>query len=83
MSTTQSAGGEPQHQDVRDLERRLQMLEHRVRTLTVALDAASRMRIRTPLRVDEGSRLAGGKRVRRILTEGGLVDGYPESPSPT
>jgi hypothetical protein len=80
MTTTQSASGESQHQDVQDLERRLRTLEHQVRTLTVALDAASRLRIRTPLRVHEGIRIAGGKRVRRILAEGGLVDGYPEVP---
>jgi hypothetical protein len=80
MTTTQSATGEPDRQDVQDLERRLRALEHQVRTLTVALDAASRLRIRTPLRMDEEIRIAGGKRVRRILAEGGLIDGYPEVP---
>lgn len=80
MTTTQSATGEPDRQDVQDLERRLRALEHQVRTLTVALDAASRLRIRTPLRLDEDIRIAGGKRVRRILAEGGLIDGYPEVP---
>ena len=80
MTTTQSASGEPQHEDVPDVERRLRTLEHRMRTLTVALDAASRLRIRTPLRVDDGIRIAGGKKVRRILAAGGLVDGYPEVP---
>ena len=80
MTTTQSASGNPQHEDVPDVERRLRTLEHRVRTLTVALDAASRLRIRTPLRVDDAIRIAGGKKVRRILAEGGLVDGYPEVP---
>ena len=80
MTTTQSASGEPQHEDVPDVEQRFRALEHRVRILTVALDAASRLRVRTPLRVDDGIRITGGKKVRRILAEGGLVDGYPEVP---
>jgi hypothetical protein len=80
MTTTQSTSGEPQHEDVQELQGRLRALEHQVRTLTVALDAASRLRISTSLRVDEDLRIAGGKTVRRILADSGLIDGYPEVP---
>jgi len=77
MTTMQSASHEPE-QDLQDLESRLRRLEQRVQTLTVAVDAASRLRIRTPLRLDHDLRIAGGKRVRRILERGLLINGYPE-----
>jgi hypothetical protein len=80
MTTTQSTSGDPQHQDIQGLERRLLAVEQQVQTLAVALDAASRLRIRTPLRLQEDIRIAGGKRVRRILEQGGLIHGYPEVP---
>jgi hypothetical protein len=80
MTTTQSTSGDPQQQDIQDLERRLLAVEQQVQTLAVALDAASRLRIRTPLRLQEDIRIAGGKRVRRILEQGGLIHGYPEVP---
>jgi hypothetical protein len=62
-----------------DLEARLTALERDVRTLTAAIDAASRMRI-SSLRLYPNLRVAGGKKVRRILERGGLVEGYPEQP---
>ena len=64
-------------QHLHDLEARLQALERHVLTLTAALDAASRLRI-SSLRIRPDLRIAGGKRVRRILERGGLVEGYPE-----
>lgn len=81
MTTMQSMSGEPEQQDDQDLEWRLRMLEHQVQTLTVAIDAASRLRITTPLRMNHDIRITGGKRVRRILEKGGLINGYPEVPS--
>ena len=80
MTTMQSTSGESEQQDVQDLEWRLRTLEHQVQTLTVAIDAASRLRIRTPLRMNHDIRITGGKRVRRILEKGGLISGYPEVP---
>ena len=80
MTTMQTTSGESEQQDVQDLEWRLRTLEHQVQTLTVAIDAASRLRIRTPLRMNHDIRIAGGKRVRRILEKGGLINGYPEVP---
>jgi len=80
MTTMQSATGEPEQQDLQDLEWRLRRLEDQVQTLTVAVDAASRLRIRTPLAVNHDIRIAGGKRVRRILEKGLLINGYPEVP---
>ena len=80
MTTMQSTDGDHEQQDVQDLEERLRTLEHQVLILTVAIDAASRLRIRTALHLDHDIRIAGGKRVRRILETGGLVDGYPELP---
>ena len=76
MSTTQSI---TQDQKLLDLETRLQELERAVVTLTAALDAASRLRI-SSVRLDPDLRVAGGKRVRRILEKGGLVEGYLEVP---
>jgi hypothetical protein len=76
VSTTQSI---TQDQKLLDLETRLQELERAVVTLTAALDAASRLRI-SSVRLDPDLRVAGGKRVRRILEKGGLVEGYLEVP---
>jgi hypothetical protein len=76
VSTTQSI---TQDQKLLDLETRLQELERAVVTLTAALDAASRLRI-SSVRLDPDLRVAGGKRVRRILERGGLVEGYLEVP---
>ena len=79
MTTMQSTNGEPEQHDLQDLESRLRRLEHQVQTLTVAIDAASRLRIRTPFRMNEDIRIAGGKRVRSILEKGGVINGYPEA----
>jgi hypothetical protein len=76
VSVTQPASP---NQQLLDLQARLQAVERDVMTLTAALDAASRLRI-SSLRIDPGMRIAGGKRVRRILERGGLVEGYPEVP---
>lgn len=76
MSMTQPThDGEPPG----DVEARIAALEAQIRTLTAAVDASSRLRI-SSLRVSDGVRIAGGKKVRRILEQGGLVDGYPEVP---
>ena len=83
MTTMQSTSREPEQQDVQDLERRLRALEQQVQTLTVAIDAASRLQIRTPLRMNHDIRITGGKRVRRILEKGRLINGYPEVPGTT
>ena len=64
-----------------DLEARVRRLESQVTTLTAAVDAASRLRIST-LRINPDIRIAGGKKVRRILERGGLVRGYPETSGP-
>ena len=80
VTTMQSTSGAPEQPEVQDLEERLRMLEHQVLTLTVAVDAVSRLRIRTPLRMNHDIRIAGGKTVRRILEKGGLINGYPEVP---
>jgi hypothetical protein len=61
---------------VRELEARVTELEHRVVTLAAAVDAASRMRVATPFRVNEDIRIAGGRLVRRILEKGSLVADY-------
>jgi hypothetical protein len=61
---------------VRDLEARVAELEQRVVTLAAAVDAASRMRVATPFRVNEDIRIAGGRLVRRILEKGSLVADY-------
>ena len=59
-----------------DLEARVAHLEQQVVALAAAVDAASRMRISTPLRINHDIRIAGGKAVRRILEKSGLVSGY-------
>ena len=78
MSTKQPASDD--HQPV-DIEARLSALERNVTTLAAAVDAASRLRI-SSLRIDPNFRIAGGKKVRRILEKGGLVQGYPEMSNP-
>ena len=83
MSTMHSADGErqqAQHDLASGLEARVSALENDVRTLAAAVDAASRLRISTPLRINPDITIAGGKRIRRILERGGLVRGYPETP---
>jgi hypothetical protein len=67
--------GEERTQSRSDLEARVSALEHQVMTLTAAVDAASRLRISTPLRINHDIRIAGGKAVRRILDKGGLIRG--------
>ena len=49
-------------------------------TLSVAVDAASRLRL-SPVVLHPDVRIAGGRAVRRVLERGGLVLGYPELPS--
>lgn len=78
VSTGQPASDDPQP---RDIEARLTALERHVTTLAAAVDAASRLRI-SSLRIDPNFRIAGGKKVRRILEKGGLVQGYPEVSDP-
>jgi hypothetical protein len=83
MAMTEATDGDQRHGgDLRHqaLEARVRRLEDQVRVLTLALDAASRLRISTPSRITPDIRVAGGKRVRRILEEGHLIIGYPELP---
>jgi hypothetical protein len=68
--------GDGTPQRARDLEARVTELEQRVVTLAAAVDAASRMRVATPFRVNEDIRIAGGRLVRRILEKGSLVADY-------
>ena len=70
------AGGDAAELRARDLEARVTELEQRVVTLAAAVDAASRMRVATPFRVNEDIRIAGGRLVRRILEKGSLVTDY-------
>lgn len=63
----------------RDLERRVRELEKQVKALAAAVDAASRMQVATPRRVDQDIRLAGGRLVRRILEKARLVEDYDET----
>jgi hypothetical protein len=63
----------------RHLEGRVTELEKRVVTLAAAVDAASRMRVATPYRLNQDIRIAGGRLVRRILEKGRLVEGYHET----
>ena len=60
----------------RALERRVGELEKQMVTLAAAVDAASRMQVATPSRLDQDIRLAGGRLVRRILEKGRLVEDY-------
>ena len=71
VSTTQPASHDEQTVDV---EARLTALERDIRTLTAAVDSASRLRI-SSLQIDPTVRIVGGKLVRRILEKGGLVQG--------
>lgn len=63
----------------RDLERRVAELEEQVVTIAAAVDAASRMRVAAPYRLNQDIRIAGGRLVRRILEKGRLVEGYRDS----
>jgi hypothetical protein len=63
-----------------EVERRVRDLERDVSTLAAAVDAASRLRISTSLSINPALRIAGGRRVRRILERGGLGPGSPETP---
>jgi hypothetical protein len=72
MAATQ---GEARHVEL--LEARVALLEQQVQTLTVAVDAASRLRL-SSIADNPDVRVAGGKRVRRILEKGGLISGYRE-----
>jgi hypothetical protein len=60
----------------RDLDRRVTELEKQVVTIVAAVDAASRMQVAAPYRLNHDFRLAGGRLVRRILEKGRLVEDY-------
>jgi hypothetical protein len=67
-------------EQVEKLQERIAALEQHVVTLSVAVDAASRLRLSTVvIHPDVG--IVGGRTVRRVLERGGLVLGYPELPS--
>ena len=74
----QGADAAPGMQD-RDLEQRVGELEKQVVALAAAVDAASRMQVATPRRVDQDIRLAGGRPVRRILEKTRLIEDYRET----
>jgi tRNA threonylcarbamoyladenosine modification (KEOPS) complex Cgi121 subunit len=65
-----------------EVQRRVRNLEKDVRTLAAAIDAASRLRISTSLSINPALRIAGGRRIRRILERGGLAHGSPETTGP-
>ena len=65
--------------DLRDLERRVTELEKQVVTIAAAVDAASRMQVATPSRLDQDIRIAGGRLVRRILERGRIVEDYGDT----
>ena len=69
-----------QEEQVEKLQERIAALEQHVVTLSVAVDAASRLRLSTVV-INPDVRIAGGRTVRRVLERGGLVLGYPELPS--
>lgn len=75
----QQGGGTAPGTPERDLERRVRELENQVMALAAAVDAASRMQVATPRRVDQDIRLAGGRLVRRILEKARLVEDYRET----
>ena len=58
------------------LEQRVAELERQVTALAAAVDAASRMQVATPRRVDQDIRLVGGRLVRRILEKARLVEDH-------
>jgi hypothetical protein len=66
--------------ELRDLRERVAELEKQVVTLAAAVDAASRMRVATPSRINQDIRIAGGRLVRRILERGRLVEDYSDTP---
>ena len=74
----QRGDGRPELHE-RDLERRVTELERQVVTIAAAVDAASRMRVATPLRFNQDIRIAGGRLVRRILEKGRLVEDYGDT----
>ena len=63
----------------RDLESRVAELERQVVTIAAAVDAASRMRVATPYRLNGDISIAGGRLVRRILEKGRLVEKYGDT----
>lgn len=69
----QGAVAAPKMQD-RDLEQRVRELEKQAVALAAAIDAASRMQVATPRRVDQDIRLTGGRLVRRILERARLIE---------
>ena len=69
-----------QTEQIEKLQRRIVALEQHVTTLCVALDAASRLQL-SPAEPHREERIVGGRTVRRLLEQGGLVLGYPELPS--
>jgi len=69
-----------QTEQIEKLQRRIVALEQHVTTLCVALDAASRLQL-SPAESHREERIVGGRTVRRLLEQGGLVLGYPELPS--
>ncbi|WP_457208647.1 hypothetical protein [Nocardioides sp. P5_C9_2] len=75
--------GQPDHGGTElregDLERRVAELEQQVVAIAAAVDAASRMRVVAPPRLDHEFRIAGGRLVRRILEKGRLVEDYRDS----
>jgi hypothetical protein len=78
-------GCQPDHRGATELhegnlEKRVTELEKQVITLAAAVDAASRMQVATPFRLNQDIRLAGGRLVRRILEKGRLVEDYRETP---
>ena len=69
-----------QAEQLEELQERILALEEQVKTLSVAVDAASRLRLSTAVPYPD-VRIVGGRTVRCLLERGGLVLGYPERPS--
>lgn len=67
-------------EQVEKLQERIAALERHVVILSVAVDAASRLRLSTVV-IHPDVDIVGGRTVRRVLERGGLVLGYPELPS--
>jgi len=66
--------------ELRDLRTRVAELEKQVVTLAAAVDAASRMQVASPSRINQDLRIAGGRLVRRILEKGRLIEDYRDTP---
>lgn len=62
----------PEH----ELERRVAELERRMVTMIAAIDAASRVQVAEQCRLDQDTKIAGGRLVRRILEKDGLIEDY-------